>query len=485
MRSETGFIQTDSWGGLGTADDIPDDWFEWVTLPDKFDGMSGADDPAMLQGVYRFDFVQMVDLLESLHGICSSPWVGSTSDNPGTCLANRNNTREITEETLSAYAQFNTSFNLGGAESHLTVGARYENTDVTAPATVDIPSGTSWPGGNEFFLTFDGTQEVTNFDGSYDFFLPSVDFNTSLTDDIVLRASYSKTIGRQRYNELAPGLQLDSLFRADAGTGRQGNPSLEPFTSKNYDLSAEWYYGDTSYVSVGWFQKDINGFTGEDVFTDTFYGLTHPGLGSVAAEARAALGSNATGNDVLAWYQANYPNLVQNGAIVGSATDPALFFDITFPAISDRTDGFNGWEFALQHAFGDSGFGVIANYTIAKTDLQYDNTQSFRVLQIALPGVSDSANLVGFYDKNGLQARVAWNWREAFLSGSGRNPFYVEDYQQIDANISYEIRDGLTIFAEGIDITGTDRRGHRRHPNNVFFANPQKGRFALGARYKF
>ncbi len=491
VRSESGFIQTDSWGGENREPgDIPDDIFEWVTLPDKFEGVSGADDPNMLQGLYRFDFVELADLAESLYGICSAPWNGSTSDNPGTCLANRTDTRQITEETFSAYMQFNNSFNLFGAPSNLTVGARYEHTDVVAPAEVQVPSGTSWTGNNEFFLTFDGTTEITDFDGSYGFFLPSVDFDVDVTDNMKLRASYSKTMARQRYNDLAPGLNLDPLFRAVSGTGNSGDPSLKPFTSKNFDVSAEWYYGDSSYVSVGYFKKDIEGFIGQDVFTESYYGLTHPGQGPVHSEMRAALGSAATAAQILDWYEANYPNLVVNAgtpsrAIIGSPSDPALPFEITTPVVSDRTDGFEGLEVALQHTFGDSGFGVIANYTHATTDLTYDNTQSFRVLQIALPGVSDSANLVGFYDKNGLQARVAWNWREKFLSGSGRNPFYIEDYEQVDANISYEVRDGLTIFAEGIDITGTDRRGHRRHKNNTFFMNPQKGRYAVGARYKF
>ncbi|NNE58311.1 MAG: TonB-dependent receptor [Hellea sp.] len=485
FRSETGFIQTDSWGGLGTPDDIPDDFFEWVNLPEQFAGVAGADDPNMLQGLYRFDFVQMADLLEGLHGICSSPWVGSTSDNPGTCLANRTNSQELTEETFSLYAQFNNEFDLFGAPTNLTAGARWEHTDVTAPAEIQIYNGTSWPGGNEFFLTTDGSTETSEFDGSYSFFLPSVDMDVDVTEDIKFRASYSKTMARQRYNELAPGLVLDSLFRADAGTGRTGNPGLKPFTSNNYDASAEWYFDDNSYISVGYFKKDIKGFVGSEVINDTFNGLTHPGQGPIAAEMRAALGSNVTGTDVVNWYIANYPNLVVNGAIIGTNADPDLFFDITRPVVSDRTDGFKGLEFAVQHTFGDSGFGFIANYTLASTELEYDNTQPYTVSQIALPGVSDSANVVGFYDKNGFQARIAWNWRENFLAGSGINPFYIEDYDQIDANVSYEVRDGFTIFAEGIDITGTDRRGHRRSMNNTTFMNPQKGRYAVGARYKF
>ena len=486
VRSETGFIQTDSWGGeLGGPEDIPDDIFEWVTLPDKFAGVSGANDPNMLQGLYRFDFAQMVDLLEDRFGICSSPWTGSTSDNPGTCLANRTDTRNIKEKTFSAYAQFDKSFMIGDLDANVNAGARYERTDVTAPASVLVPTGTNWAGGNEFFLTFGDERQESEFDGKYDFFLPSIDFDVSVTDNIKFRTAYSRTIGRHRYDQIQGGLTLDSLFRSDNGTGRAGNPSLKPFTSDNFDASLEWYYGDNSYISVGYFQKDIKNFVGTGILNENYYNLRHPGQGARAAEARAALGDNASAADIVAYYQANYPELVVDGAIIAAADDPLLSFQIERPVVNDRTDGFQGWEFAVQHTFGESGFGVIANYTIADTELTYDNTQSFRVLQVGLPGVSDSANLVGFYDKDGLQARVAYNWRDKYLSASGINPFYVEAYSQIDANISYEIRDGLTVFAEGIDITGTDRRGHRRSKNNAFFMNPQKGRYALGARYKF
>ena len=30
--------------------------------------------------------------------------------------------------------------------------------------------------------------------------------------------------------------------------------------SKNLDFSAEWYYGESSYVSVGWFRKNIDNY---------------------------------------------------------------------------------------------------------------------------------------------------------------------------------------------------------------------------------
>lgn len=492
VRTEAGNLQSDTWGqgALGGPDDIPDEIFEWVTLPDKFDGVSGSNDPNMLQGLYRFNFTQMADLLEDKFQICSNPRNVGTNI-PGTCLAVRDQFKDLEESTISAYAQFNTSFIWNDYDVNLTAGGRYIKTDVTSEATVRVPQGTSWSGGNEFNLAFDGTTESSSFEGDYAFFLPSVDADIAITDNIKLRGAFSKTIGRHRYNEIQGGLSLNGLFREREGTGNAGNPSLEPFTSTNFDVSAEWYYGDDSYVSVGYFRKDIENFVGQGQRIDNFFDLRHPGLGSVADRARAAVpGGDAV--DILAWYVANEPQLVNYGpdgttpvSVNGSSSDPLLDFRITEPVVSDRTDGFTGWEFALQHTFGETGFGVIANYTIAETELEYDNTKSASEFQLAVTGVSDSANLVGFYDKNGLQARIAYNWRDKFLSGGGFNPFYTEAYDQIDANISYDINDNLTVFAEGIDITGTDRRGHKRSENAAYFVNPQDGRYAMGARYKF
>ena len=53
-------LQNDTWGGAGPASDIPDDIFTLETLPDKFPGLSGHNDPAMIQSFYTFDFERMV-----------------------------------------------------------------------------------------------------------------------------------------------------------------------------------------------------------------------------------------------------------------------------------------------------------------------------------------------------------------------------------------------------------------------------------------
>jgi TonB-dependent receptor len=165
--------------------------------------------------------------------------------------------------------------------------------------------------------------------------------------------------------------------------------------------------------------------------------------------------------------------------------DPLVNFEITTPVNSDQKATIKGWEVALQHSFWDTGFGVILNYTKVDGDATYDNTQPSTVPQFALTGLSDSANAVAYYDKNGLQARVAWNWRDEFLAGTGPNPFYTEEYWQIDASASYEFIPGLTAFVEAINLTGEGRRGHLRHKNNVTFVQPGFARYAAGVRFSF
>ena len=104
------------------------------------------------------------------------------------------------------------------------------------------------------------------------------------------------------YGSLQGGQRLDQLFRVGGGTGSVGNPNLIPYKSKNIDLSAEWYYCNESYISVGYFHKNVANYIGNTVVntkiagvtspTTTFNGVTQNGPRYQAA--LNALGANAT-----------------------------------------------------------------------------------------------------------------------------------------------------------------------------------------------
>ncbi len=488
IRSAFGFIQNDTWGGAGPASDIPDDIFELATLPDRFEGVSGADDSNMIQSFYTFDFERMVGLIEGLYGTCSNPLTGSAIE--GTCLAEFTVDRRTKEKTWSPYIQINNTFDLFTRPAHLVAGVRYEKTKVDSSALVPVPSGTRWVADNEFSVIYSGDSDFTTFKGDYNHWLPAIDFDMQPVRDVKLRASYSHTITRADYASLQGGRTINSLFRVGGGTGSQGNPGLLPYKSKNIDLSAEWYYGPESYASVGYFHKNVSNFLSTTQIGTDAFDLRTPVGGPRYLAAVAALGPNAGATAIRQYIATNYPATVDiqpNGQIFVNALpeDPLLNFQITTPFNSDQKAKLYGWEFAVQHSFWDTGFGAILNYTIVKGDATYDNTLPWNVSQFALTGLSDSANAVLFYDKNGLQARVAYNWREEYLAGTGPNPFYIESYGQVDASASWEFRPGFQIFGEVINLTGESRRGHRRSDRNVTFASPGYARYAAGLRFTF
>jgi outer membrane receptor protein involved in Fe transport len=111
------------------------------------------------------------------------------------------------------------------------------------------------------------------------------------------------------------------------------------------------------------------------------------------------------------------------------------------------------------------------------------------VVGFALVGLSDTANLVGFYENGGWQVRLAYNWRDEFLSGlfdgQGPNPNYTEAYSQLDATVSYQFNDNLTLQLEAINLTDETQRIHGRHQNQVLFATQTGPRYMFGLRYKF
>ncbi|WP_309621708.1 TonB-dependent receptor [Novosphingobium sp.] len=498
VRSAYGFIQSDSWGGTLSAGQTPDSLYTLTNLPGRLAGMNGSNGTNIIPSYFQIDTVGLINLLQSTIGVCSSPWSGSAQ--PGTCLANYQVDRPIGEQTLSPYAQALFSWDMFNNPAHLRAGLRHEQTKVTSSAVVGAPTTTVWTGGNEIgIVTPQGSSVAISQTGEYEKWLPAFDFDFRPTQNVILRASYSHTITRPSYAQLAGGLTVNSPARPNGGsTGQSGNPGLLPYKSKNIDVSAEWYYGKSSYISVGYFDKHVSDFIGTTTTQAPAFGLTNPSKGAAYNAAIAALGPNATFQSVLQYLVTNRPSVVAYGTnpndpngpqiptgIIGQAGDPELIFTLGAPGNSSQTAHLSGWEFAIQHTLGDTGFGAIVNYTIVNSDTRFDNTLRYTVTQFAVNGVSDSANAVLFYDKNGIQARVAYNWRDGFLAGYGFDPGYIDAYGQFDVSASWEIKKGYTVFVEGINVTNADRRGHTRNDQSVTFAAPGYARYSAGFRLNF
>jgi TonB-dependent receptor len=174
--------------------------------------------------------------------------------------------------------------------------------------------------------------------------------------------------------------------------------------------------------------------------------------------------------------------------ILPTAQDPLYIFNVSTP-VNNKEAKIHGFEFGGQYFFGESGFGVLANYTIVDGDIGYDVTSDPNTNQFALTGLSDSANAVFMYEKFGISARLAYNWRDQFLQsvnqGGWRNPIFVEAYDQIDLSVGYDINEHFAISFEAINLAGEDVRWHGRSEKQLWRLEDQGSRYALGARYKF
>ncbi len=158
--------------------------------------------------------------------------------------------------------------------------------------------------------------------------------------------------------------------------------------------------------------------------------------------------------------------------------------------MNQRTAKVDGVEINLQHAFGDTGFGFIVNATFADANVAYDNFRSLED-QFALPGLSDSANFIGFYDGEDLQVRLAYNWRDNFLAGVGQgqgtlsNPTNVESYGQWDLNVTYYWNDNLTFYFSGLNLTNETYHVYGLTERQVLQAVQLGPRYDFGVRYDF
>ncbi|MDC0147605.1 TonB-dependent receptor [Alphaproteobacteria bacterium] len=388
--------------------------------------------------------------------------------------------RKLEEKTTSVYVQGTKSFEIFEKPATVVAGLRFERTEIVSQNYIPTYSGTKITGDDSVTAQATGDSAFFTTEGDYDYLLPSIDFDVDVRDDIKLRASVSQSIARQTYDKLAGGVSINpAILNAKTGpfeyqgSGSEGNPNLEPFESTNFDLSAEWYYGDLSYASIGYFSKETQNWVG----TGNRYGAVQ----NIRHAAYTDGSLNGAANDTLS-----------------TEVNDLAIFNVSFNASSDRKETIDGLELAIQHDFGDynpvpfidlTGFGVIANLTIVDSDADYNNQtpNSENDGQFAVVGISDSHNLIAYYERFGLSARVAYNWRDRFLNFQGASSGYTEEYEQLDANVTYTIPgSGFSVSYDALNLTEEGRETfERNNPSYKTWVSQGHAKHFVGVRWKY
>ena len=501
-RSVSSSVQLDNWGGISEPGFISD-MIVRSTIKNQFDELSGHNHSDLQQEYFTANLADLQAAAEAVYALNGLDYGNNVGDCGTGYCASTDWTSDLRteEETIAAYVQYSWTGDLGGMPANLNLGLRYEETDVTSAASDIVWAGSQWVGaGNEFTIEeardengdiIQGFQDVL---GDYDVTLPSIDFDIEPWENIVLRASVSETITRPSYNDIKGGLAPSgTIYRPDQRLqAASGNPGLVPIQALNIDLSFEWYYSNTSYLSVGYFEKDVDNFIGSELQSDTLFNIPNIIGGELWNRALADSGIPESNHPALGQYILdNYQNdpLVDGDTIISAAGDPPLVFDIRRP-VNQRTAKVDGVEINLQHAFGDSGYGFIINATLVDADVSYDDT-NYLEGQFVLNGLSDSANLIGFYDGEDLQVRLAYNWRDDFIAGVGQaegtrsNPTNVKAYGQLDLGVTYYWNDNLTMYFSGLNITNETRTVYGLTKKQILQAVQTGPRWDLGIRYNF
>jgi len=472
---------------------LPDGMFTKISTTDFLDEFSGGGIDLLTNYYYSVDFDELATRTAAFFNEAS---FGDDHFSLNGAYGPKANYKESTvlENTTSLYVQSAWEFDVSNIPMFLNVGARYEETDLTSSKLQPVPIAVWWQGGSEWHTQF-ATNENNFLEqyGSHDVFIPMLDLKAEFTDDIIARASWGKSIARAPLGSLAGGLSLSTVPKINSRNGSSGNTSLLPYESTNFDLSLEYYYAEGSYASLGYFRKDVENFLGNTTEVKTIDGIRDIYLGARWQQAEAdvlARGDQNTHDAIFAQILANGAVLNDQGYIEPDESDPLMEWNITSPFNGPDSKVVDGVEVAVQHLFGESGFGVSVNATIVEGDVEFDVTSMEH--QKPLTGLGDSANFRTFYEGESLSLNVVYAWRDSYLKGVGqadassdRPPQFAKEFGQWDMNLNYSLSEDMTLFFEGININNETEQTFGRYERQFLNANQYGRRFALGVRAIF
>lgn len=259
---------------------------------------------------------------------------------------------------------------------------------------------------------------LRRFSKTYTDILPGVHLRYTAAKNWIWRASWTNTLGRPNYPDMAGSAAFTYVEDAPVGSGiytgsiTSGNPDLKPYQSRNFDLTSEYYLKNSGILSVSLFDKRVK----NPVFTNAY----------------------------------TLRNTTYNGL---------NFSSLSYSRPENATSGkVRGVEFNYQQQLTMlpspfDGFGFSVNYTVADSEerLFTRPTESLRFAKQA----DKIYNAALFYEKYGFSARIAYTFTGDFIKAFGTDvngDMHQAEREIIDAKVSYRLNKHLTVFADVINL---------------------------------
>ncbi len=279
---------------------------------------------------------------------------------------------------------------------------------------------------------------------TYTEFLPNVQIALDPAPGLRLRAAFTETIARPDFADFANGVTV-SVNTQGAQVISGANPQLDPRKSRNYDLSAEYYFGDGGYIALGLFRKELK--------NETFRQIRN----------------TLDGNGVITLIETIPLN-------TGSASLDGL--EISF--VKERLD-------FLPGALANLGFS--GNYTLLDGEWNVVLTDG---TQRSVSGLRNQPNWLAnarlSYTQDRFSANLAYRWRGKTFANFGATPdqdIFVDRYVRLDAQASFQLLPQLQLFAEARNITNSDWREFSGATGDALRLTTTPGRsYWFGAKWK-
>jgi TonB-dependent receptor len=273
----------------------------------------------------------------------------------------------------------------------------------------------------------------------YDFWLPSVNVKLDLGNGLQFRGAYFKGVAPPDFGVTRNYNRIDGINVATNPTNptapfltggvTAGNPYLLPTTSDNYDLTAEYYFGQGGQLTASLFYKELRNV----VTNDTFSARIPVGSATAFITGYQPVNSPDVGKvkGVELSYQQNYTFL------------PGLLSGLGLQANYTYVDSKGVKQSVLSSTDPNVAAGNVSNIDGSSFPLQGLSKHQF--------------NIVPYYEKGPFSLRLAYTWRSEFLLTlrdviTPFDPIFQRPYGQLDGSLVLTVNKNLKIGIAAVNL---------------------------------
>lgn len=368
-------------------------------------------------------------------------------------------TYTVDEDVLTLYAKIGLEAEFSGVYMTGNLGIQYIDVDQSSTGFSTVENENAYV-----------VATPVNSGASYSDILPTLNLNFEVAEGQFIRTGLSKVQSRPRMDDMRPNARATFAYNDNniqspdpengPWSGSAGNPTLEPLTANQFDLSYENYFADDGYFATTFFYKDLtNWHRSSSALTDF--------------------------SDVY------IPEIHQDFA--GSAPATLMgFVDTTEDGLEGYVRGYElqaSIPFRLMHESLE-GFGLVISGTFLDGELDDGGK---------VPGLSEeSYSLTAYYERNGFEFRIAGTKRDEFLTETRGTSLALQATEDLgaeiwDAQISYDFDEsgidslqGLRVSFQAQNITDEDTiQAESTDTRQITSYQSFGANYSLGLNYTF